>query len=441
KDSVLLEVHLYSDKVLNKSDKISLAVSDIKRIDVYEFDRKATQSSRTISTVGVVVVSSVLISFIALAIACNCPQVFVENNGAQQFNGGMYSGAIYSTLERTDYMPLPLVRTNENKLKLSIANAPDEEQFINNVELFQIGHSKEEKVLLDRHGNILAFKEPQTAIKIASGDKKLSLNTLSNKDKEVFSFDNAAKPVSAVQLQFKRNNHSKKAKLVINARNSNWSGHVFREFSSLFGESAVKWRDQQEKADPAMMEKWQTEQSLPMMVYIKDGNNWKYVDYFPLTGNTASRNMIMEIELPETATDIIELKLETVYRFWDLDYAGLDFSESNKVSIKKLSPVTATTLENIDQTKALFTKDKIYTTLKNNDAIKFEFSLPPAATEEVSYFLVSSGYYHNLAKYEGKIKAAELLPLKSKGGFNAFSIGRYQKLNDELARYVVKNKN
>ncbi len=191
KDSVLMEVHLYSDKVLNKSGGISLAISDIKRIDVYEFDKNATRSSFIISTVGIVIVSSAIIGLIALAslaTTCNCPQVYVENNGAQQFNGGMYSGAVYSTLERTDYMPLPLIRTRENKVKLSIANAPNEEQFINSVQLFQVGHSSEEKVLLDRHGKIHAFKEPQTAFNSTSGDKKLSLKTLLNKDKEVFSF-------------------------------------------------------------------------------------------------------------------------------------------------------------------------------------------------------------------------------------------------------------
>lgn len=440
KDSVLVEVHLYTSIPQVKSGRLSLSISDINRIDVYEYDRKATRSNHALSTAGVALVSGAVIGLVALAIACNCPQVYVENNGEKQFTGGMYSGAIYSTLERTDYLPLPLVQTSDNKLKLSIANAPNEEQYINNVQLLQVSHSSNEQALLDRHGKIITYQHPVAPASAIAGTEAVQVNQLLYKDGVVYSFNNnASKHASDIILKFKKTTNNNKAKLVINGRNSLWSGYIFKEFSSLFGEGTEKWRNSQEKADPKSLEKWQKDQALPIMVYVKENDNWKFVDYFPLTGNTASRDMIMELDIDNFKEEIVEIKLETVYRFWDLDYAALDFSTGLLFKSASIAPELAVSKNGTDQRNILQNKDDKYTILKDNDAVSLEFNLPPSGNS-ISYFLISSGYYHNLQKYQGKMQTAELLLFRNKGGFDSFSRSKYRKVNDELAKYIVKNK-
>src|SRR6476620_2939194 len=135
KDSLLMEVHLYTAAEVSKTGRISVAVNDINRIDLYEFDAKTTKSHRVSSIVGLVVGSAIVIGLVAFLVACNCPQVYIAENGNNTFNGGLYSGAVYSTLERSDYMYLPVHPPAGEQFQLSIANATDEEQFINSVAL------------------------------------------------------------------------------------------------------------------------------------------------------------------------------------------------------------------------------------------------------------------------------------------------------------------
>lgn len=437
KDSVLMQVHLYTSTPSVSKGRISIPISDISRMDVYEFDRNATTLSHTISTVGVIVTSVAVITAAVFAIICNCPQVYVENNGNAQYNGGMYSGAIYSTLERKDYMPLPELNIINNQLKISVKNAPHEEQFINGIQLLKVNHNPGEKVLSDRHGKIFSYKEPQPAYSINT-DNILSLQ---KKDGDHYAFNSSTSNNTAdIIMKFKTNNTGGKAKLIVNAKNSAWSGLVFKEFSSLFGESAEAWKNKQEQADPAVLENWQKDQALPLMVYLKSGDKWQFIDYFPLTGNTASRDMILEFDIVKSNSDFIEIKIETVFRFWDLDYVALDLTKGSPTTTEYIDPEKAITGSGMDQKKSLLKNDKDYVELKGNDGVDLHFALSPASGNNASsYFLVSQGYYHNLTKHTGKARTMELLSIKSKGGFNNFSKRKYEFMNQELAKYEVKN--
>lgn len=437
-DSVLTEVHLYTSNNGVPKGRISIPLSEINRMDVYEYDQKATRLNHTLSTVGVTITTLIAVSAVAFAIACNCPQVYIENNGNTHFNGGLYSGAIYSTLERTDYMPLPAVDTDNTKIKLSIKNVAGEEQFINSIQLLKVNHHTDENVLADRHGQIHSYKQLQSPLLQNITDH----DVLSKRDGKVYSFNTtSSEHTSELVLKFKSEQKEGKAKLIVHAKNSGWSGYIFREFSSLFGENAEAWRNKQEKADPAVLKKWQADQSLPLMISVKNGDSWKFVDYLPLTGNTASRDMIIAFDFVKNNSDDIEVKLETVYRFWDLDFVGLELTKSSLITKELIHAKTATDKGGIDQTSAIASNDKKYSHLVNDDAIDLQFDIfPPAPNMQSSYFLVSKGYYHNLAKFNGKPKTMELLHFKKSGGFNNFSRRKYQSINQELAKYTVKSK-
>lgn len=438
RDSVLMQVHLYTANTNISKGRVSIPVSDINRIDVYEFDQKATGLNHTLSSVGLVFTSLAVASAVILAIACNCPQVYLEDNGTTKFNGGLYSGAIYSTLERTDYMPLPAINADNTKLKIAVKNAPEEEQFINSIQLLKVNHGSDEKVLADRQGKLYSYKEPMAPFAMPGTD----FEVLNKKDGKFYSFNtNDTEHRSELILKFKSDQKEGRAKLIIHAKNSAWSGFLFKEFSSLFGEDADAWRMKQEKTDPAVLTKWQRDQSLPLLVSVKNGDSWRFIDYFPLIGNTASRDMILAFDFVKSNSDFIEIKLETVYRFWDLDFAGLDLTQSSSLSSEIISAETASNKDGIDQRSAIALNDKTYSHLTANDGIDLQFALTPLATNvPASYFLVSKGYYHNLAKFSGKAKTLELLRFKDPGGFNNFSRKKYHDINRELARYEVKQK-
>ena len=454
KHDALMEVHLYSMQKPDAADTVfSALLSSFTRADVYELNRSATTYNHVMSTVGIVASVAMIAGIIAAATytppvytpptvdPCNCPQVYVKNNDQYDFKSGLYSGAVYSTLERMDYLPLTNIPVSENNISFKIANAQNEEQFINQVRLLQVNHPAETKVLPDRHGNILSFQNtiaPLAASAEKSNDVK---NLLAQTDQQYYSFDNNANEdgFSDIKLTFNKPADTDKAKLIIHARNSYWGGLLHKEFIGLFGDNFEKWRTKQEQADAKDPAKWQTDQAMPLMVYLKTSTGWKFIDYFPLIGNTASRDMIMEINTTGITTDQIEIKLETAYRFWDLDFAGIDYSTNQQFETVVIEPSQAVKTDGEDQKEILLQSDKQYSHLTGDQSVSFQYTITTAAANNVSsYFLVSGGYYHSLETISGKTNYKELYKFRNKGAYDKFSRVKYQEAQDITAALQKK---
>ena len=67
KGIALREVHLYTDSSFDGNEKVVLAISHIKRIDVYGMDKKATDESTVTSIIGITVGVAALIGLGAAA--------------------------------------------------------------------------------------------------------------------------------------------------------------------------------------------------------------------------------------------------------------------------------------------------------------------------------------------------------------------------------------
>jgi hypothetical protein len=64
---VLNEVHLYTTISFPASGKVNLDINHIYRIDVYEFDKKATRQSRTLGIVGITVGAGAIVGLAVIA--------------------------------------------------------------------------------------------------------------------------------------------------------------------------------------------------------------------------------------------------------------------------------------------------------------------------------------------------------------------------------------
>ncbi len=433
KKNALVEVHLYTKEILKGDSMLTMSLSSINKADVYELNKSATNTNHILSTIGFSVAGLYVVGLVAILIACNCPQVYVDNNGQYDFKSGLYSGAVYSTLERMDYLPLTGIPADAKDISFKIANAKNEEQFINKVELLQVNHLPNVNVLADRHGNIFSYSTPLIPLSALSDGKNDIKNVLIKTDEVYYSFDNKQNEdgFSDLLLKFNKPQNTNKAKLIIHGRNTYWGGLLHKDFINLFGNNFEKWKDKQEKANPKKLEKWQTDQALPLMVYLKTPTGWKFIDYFPLIGNTATRDMIMEINTDAVLQDTIELKLETAYRFWDLDFAGIDYSANDDFKTTVLEPERAITSDSADQKNNLRSNDNQYTHLTGDQSIYFKYEIPPSSEKNVSsYFLASGGYYHNLEHITGKTNYRELYKFKKKGAFDRFSRQEYQQAQD-----------
>jgi hypothetical protein len=393
KINTLAEVHLYTTQVYNVAQThISILLSSLNRMDIYTFDAKATTSNHVLSIVGMVAGVFAVVGIIVL-ISCNCPQVFVNNNGQYEFVSGVYSGAIYSSLERTDYLPLPSSAVSGNTFQLKIANVKNEEQFINREQLIQVSHPEGSAILIDRHGTVFSYDKPMAPVSaIINGqtDIKKQLASTDN-DSYLFDGEKGEKGFSNVVLTFDKPFGTKKAKLVVHGGNSVWSGYIYHSFNDLFGSGYDKWKEAKDRSDPKEMEQWQTNQELPLMVYIEKNGRWELADYFAHTGNTASRDLIMELDVSKIQAEQVKIKLETVYQFWDLDFAGIDFSDNQSTISNLVNASSVIKSDGSEQKEALNQCDKQYCHLGTDENIVLQYPVTPALNGNVtSYFLVSS---------------------------------------------------
>jgi len=162
------------------------------------------------------------------------------------------------------------------------------------------------------------------------------------------------------------------------------------------------------------------DQSLPLLVSAKKDGGWKPVDYFLTPGNLAARDMIMEIDLADYKdSGQIQLKLETAYMFWEIDYAAMDFSEHNAISTADIIPYN---LVKAGRTEQLPDPAQQDITLNDKEALNIDFLLKKNMPGMVSScFFVGRGYYHDNTHYEGKPDAATLASFAQKGGFDKYS--------------------
>jgi hypothetical protein len=442
KAQTLMEVHIYYPQVMPADQThVSIPLSALNRMDVYEFDAQATSGNHILSWVGTVIVAGSLIGLIAFAIACNCPQVYVNNAGQYEFKSGVYSGAVYSTLERSDYLPLEGVQPINNKYQFRIGNVENEEQFINQVQLMKVEHPAEVKVLADRKGKIITYKNPDLPLSATYNETTDVTQELKFTDEKYYSFDSKADDngFSSVILHFNKPATSNKGKLLVHAGNSRWSGYLYKEFASLFGNSYEKWRKQQELTASSNAQQWQLDQGLPLKVFVETEKGWQYVDHFALTGNTASRDMIMEVDLAGVKTGTVNIKIESTFQFWDMDRVAMDFSNDITVTTTMIDPAVVTKNNGTANRDELLLQDKKYTHLTGNDYVNIEFNSTKQQNENVAtLFLVSSGYYHSQPKFSSKVDLPALLQFKEKGAFDRFSRDKYSVIRESLAKAIVK---
>src|SRR5258705_3976425 len=329
----------------------------------------------------------------------------------------------------------------DNTFKIKIKNVKDEEQFMNRIQLLEVKHPVGTNVLADRHGNIFSYNKPVAPVSAIVNQKMDIKKQIAFTDDDQYSFDSekGENGLSRTILVFNKPAASKKAKLIIHGGNSRWSGYLYHSFAELFGTGYEKWRNQKDNSDPKEMEKWQTDQGLPLMVYVEKNGKWIFADYFAHTGNTASRDMIMELDLLQISSERVKIKLETVYQFWNLDFAGIDFSENCNSTSIFFDPSKALRTDGTDQVKSLSLVDKDYAHLNADEEIDLEYqqtSLNEWA--QTSYFLVCTGYYHNMKKYESEPKLAMLQKFKNTKAFDDYSREKFTELENKMNSYIIK---
>jgi hypothetical protein len=247
-----------------------------------------------------------------------------------------------------------------------------------------------------------------------------------------------------VVFTFNKPPNAHEAKLFINAKNSLWLDYAFGKFNEKFGlyYNTFQKKQQETSAEGAMA--WVTEQNIPLTISIKSKGVWKEVEKLNSVGPLSYRDLGITLDLEDIDEKVVEVKLETGYMFWEVDYVGIDYSENLPYEAALLAPDLAITNTGEIVTNLLSSQDGLYLTQGEvGDKVEITYRTTSIMDDvEYSYFLKNRGYYTYIRDYEGIPDFAELQKFREPNTFTRFSENQYHSVlkafESKKESYVVQ---
>ncbi len=418
------------------SNKISIPLENIEHVEVYDLDVGKTVliSAATITVIAIVVAVLVNDSDTKKeepkrtntnTTTTSCPFVYVQNGEKYEFVGEVYAGATAHFLERNDYLKIPAYKSDNRQYNIKFDNTLEEIQNTNLMELIVINHDANDQIEIDKYGKYHTITNP---IKPIKAENKVGSSIL----KQIEYIDNLSYMGSdkkdkniqeEIYLNFKNQNHNKRAKLIVNAKNTIWLDHIYSEFMKLSGKKHEIFKEKLNKLPKSDLIEWQREQGISLSLYIKEKNNWKYVDDYTMVGPLQSKQQVLEFDVSSVNNEIIELKLVAGKYFWDIDYAAMDFSPDKPVNIQKCKIESCKTNQLKDIKEYILKDDDQYACQQNiGDQLNVSFQLPEfSESTKQSFILHTKGFYDIKVNAIGKPQRSLLKKFKKPGYFMKYS--------------------
>jgi hypothetical protein len=427
------ELHIYVNEDYPAQKNYTVSSSNFVKSNIYYPNKGLSIFSHVLGATiiaGVIgmlaaaaVVSATSYMVGAMAMSFNCPQAYIEiTPGQYQFIGGLFTGAVRQDLQRTEMIPLTGLSDSSDTVRIRIKGMQDETQFIDHVTVKEVMHPEGTEVVGNRHGDLFIIRHLKMPNEVKAGEMTDRSKTLLFRDGQSYGFHiTDSTDNSNIQLKFSRKEGDKKAVLVARMKNSIWGGYINNE---------LRKSDTNPLAIQAGNNSTMTNSAMKISLMTRNG--WKTVDHFPPAGNTAVKDLAMEIDLSEVDGKDVLVNMEAPYRFWDVDHVGLSYEIIRPSDVSNLCRVSATINKN-EFSGSIGSEDGLYLALENTDQLELEYTKPPRTTTRGSittYVLVAGGYYHQ--KSQSNIPQVSQPPRFSDPfSLNQYSIARYKELGLE----------
>jgi hypothetical protein len=428
-------IHIYAapdSSIIKNGDRVQVQFKNIVKVEDYQVDGVKT----FVGLAGSLAFGFLaLILIILLTKGASCPFIYADNGENFQFTGEIYSGATNLPLERDDYLPVGNIKPGGNKYQLRITNEVNEIQNTNLTELIAVDHQPGIKILMDKYGvaySVSDLKRPSAATdnygssilnKLAYNDTLSYISTIKN-DQTI---------IDTISLTFNKPEGVKSSKLVIGGKNTMWLDYMYGKFGDLFGKRLNKWKEKSNKKSREELLKWTLDQGMVLSVYLQTDNGLKFVDYFNLPGPMAEKEDILQLDLSQVHSDKVNLKLVSGVLFWDIDYAGMDFTETSQAN-KTILPLASAMDEDGKDVKSLLAEDDEKYLVQPLPVNRTDLTFPAPELQSGlarSVFLHSKGHYEILREAKGKPDIAYLKTFLEPGTFIKYS-------KDHFLQYYYK---
>ncbi|NOQ71144.1 MAG: hypothetical protein GQ574_04020 [Crocinitomix sp.] len=412
--------HFYdTSNSLEAGDEIKISVDEATgKVNLY---KKAGTIWKIIA--GVLLVAGILFlgMVILVLIACNCPHAYVFDGQQYHYTNTLFTGAIAANLERDDFKILDDFQFDSDTYELIIKNEENEFHFINQLELVVVSHAENIEVASDQRGQIHSISNLQNASQIVN-EKGIDLSkALSSRDDLAYSFDSESdESMVNAYAKFDRPADISNAKVVVKLKNSEWSGMVYKTFATMMGDRYENWVDKNHERSSEEAKAGMKEAGIPLVISIKKDNEWVDIETIDLVGEVSYNTLVATIDQSLITGDEIELRIQAGFKFWDLDYLGMDFTQDTGFETAIIQPSlndnNAATLAALESDDALYLEHA-----QNGDSTYFKFEGLNTSTAKRTIIMHSKGYYLSNEEYAGTPSWAKLMKLKAPGGLSRLS--------------------
>ena len=429
----LNEVHFYTDSINipQYGSEITIPFSEISSISVNDKNSGRSIANVFLGTIGVIAVILIIVA----ATKSSCPFIYVKDGEEFVFTGELYPGVLTANQQRDDYILLPNLKNPSNEYIIKITNELKEIQYTDFVQLLEITHPNNVTVLLDKNGIPQTFSELMPPKKVVVDNIFSNSDPILTKDNNSYLFDSELlgdRSVRDIQLHFNKSQQADHAKLFLTVKNSMWLDYVFGKFNEQFGNYYPKFQKDQQDYSKEKSENWVNAQNIPLSVYLKTTNGWELIDRIPTVGPMAFRDIAVPIDISKIAGDEVIVKLETGFMFWEVDYAGIDYTENVPLEITYSNPSIAVDGNGVDVTKLLSSEDQNYFVQPRiGDVVDVTFKTSEYQQDlKKTFFLKNIGYYNYIRDYKDDPNFLKLKLFKSDGAFTDFSKYEFEVLMD-----------
>jgi len=377
----------------------------------------------------------------------SCPYVYAFNGRDYAFRGDVFAGAIYPVLERSEYLPLPGILPVDGQYRFRVANELKELQYMDLAELVFVNHPAGTSVLFDRYGEVHTVSATvlpgiaeassgvdQVAAVSARDDRPYWFTEANGSRGDWLSgirqaFEPGDDFMGSLTLSFANDKKTSSGKLIVRAKNSSWSIHVYNQLLQLFGGYYSSWKEGQLNRTREQHEAWFVDQGVPLLVYVEKAGKWEYADCFEMPGPLLYKDMVMPLDLSGLGQGNIRIKLECAFGFWEVDYVAMDYTPDMPVSIRSVQPVSASGTDGRDHLDALLHDDDMFMAhTLTGDATDISFSAGAAPrNRHQTVFFHAKGYYERIVEHEGMPRLLSLLQAGCRGGVARYSKELYDR--------------
>jgi hypothetical protein len=425
----VMHIYVAPDSVVSVvNNVVSVPFSNIAKAEVYNID-----TGKTI-LIGAGAANAAFWSTLVIAFLTkdmSCPFVYSEDGTDINFEGEAYSGATAVPIERNDYLTMKSIAPVDNQYKIRITNEVREIQNTNLAELQIFDHNPDAEILVDKYGtahSISAIKKPVTAIN-AYGRSILSELSYCDSARYISDIRNDKLLLDTIRLTFEKPKQCSHAKLVISGKNTMWLDYMFARLSDLFGSRYDEWVARRNKRSPEYLLQWSLDQGIPLAVYLETKSGLEFIDYYNVPGPAAYKKDVLQIDVSGVSGDRVNVVLVSGVLFWDIDYAGMDFTDDSKM-VKTIVSLDYAADETGREVSSLLRYDDdkyLVQPLINNEA-RLTFKVPPPSPGKTrTVILHSKGNYEPIRTAEGKPDLELLKGMLKPGMFIRFTKDHFLK--------------